>query len=250
VSTPSETLVSAANVDQLDAIVDAIAERGGRECRLIAAVEGVDPEAMVSLERLVAASRAAIARGRARSIQVRVAGLPRCLLESDAEQLDTTGPAGTPTSSCLFEARCGLSERCPGLAHPYIARYGWHEQQLRPSPRERPWTPPAPRFVGAHPAWLALLGPDPTLIARVERVELDRRALRYHTRMPGGTGLVIELQGRDERRPALVRSRSFNVCYTRVEGRPDPEALARFVAPFAAAIVRNDDGALSLDPRS
>ncbi|MFO7562679.1 MAG: hypothetical protein R6X02_08535 [Enhygromyxa sp.] len=236
---PFELTVSADNLDKLEQLVTLAAERGARRCTLVST--------QVSLEQSIPAVRAALARCRALGIEGRVRQLPRCLLEGDAEALIDERASGTEDrrASCLFEAHCGQSEACPGLAHAYIARHGWEERRLRPSPRERPWRAPPPSCHG-HAAWLALLG---CCREQVERVELDRLALRYFMRMPGGVGLAIELRSRDEQKPAFARSRSFDITYTRVEAPVDPQALARFVEPIAAAIIANDDGNLSLDPR-
>lgn len=239
-----EVLVTADTLEQLEALVDDAAKRGVRRCTFVASISA---DTVSPLEPIIPAVRAALARCRALGIEGRVKQLPRCLLERDADALIHT-PANTiheRRSSCLFEAHCNDSEACPGLTHAYVARYGWEERRLRPTPRQRPWHDPTPAPHG-HAAWLALLG---SCTAHVERVELDRLVLRYFMRMPGGARLQIELRSRDEKNPAFARSRSFDITYTRVEGRVEPRAIAAFVEPIAAAIIARDDGSLSLDPR-
>ena len=238
-----EVLVTAGQLDELESIVAHAAERGVRRCTFVASTSA---DSMAPLEQLIPAVRAALAACRERGIEGRAQRLPRCLLERDAEALiDHRDPAKARDSSCLFEAHCDQSERCPGLAHEHVARFGWEEKRLRPTPRTRPWQEPAPKPF-AHADWLALLGSG---TEHVERVELDRVVFRYFMRMPGGARTVVELRSRDEQAPAFARSRSFNITYTRVEGRIEPRAIARFIEPIAAAIIARDDGTLSLDPR-
>lgn len=233
-----EVRVSAERLDELESIVAQAAERGVQRCTFVATA--------APLEQLIPAVRAALARCRALNIEGRVQKLPRCLLERDADALiDHRDPSKARDASCLFEAHCDHAERCPGLAHEHIARFGWEQQKLRPKPRSRPWQDPTPKPY-AHAEWLSLLGSDNQ---HVERVELDRLVFRYFMRMPGGARTVIELRSRDEQAPAFARSRSFNITYTRVEGRVEPRAIARFIEPIAAAIIARDDGTLSLDPR-
>jgi hypothetical protein len=236
--TDAELTVSADNLDALEQLVARAAADGARRVIFVATE--------IPLAQSIPAIRKALARCRALGIEGRVRQLPRCLLEGDASALLDDHDRDTDRSaSCLFEARCGESERCPGLAHAYVARFGWEERRLRPTPRAHPWIEPTPTPHG-HAAWLALLGPCSDA---VERVELDRVALRYFMRMPDGASVVIELRSRDERGPAFARSREFNITYTRVQGQVDPQAIARFVEPIAAAIIARDDGSLSLDPR-
>jgi hypothetical protein len=233
-----DVIVTADNLATLGQTVALAAERRVKQCTFVGSA--------VPLAQSIPAIRAALARCRELGIEGRVKHLPRCLLESDAAALiDDRHEATARNSSCLFEALCGQSEACPGLAHEYVARFGWEERRLQPTPRTHPWREPAPG-PHAHPEWLALLGSN---AAHVERVELDRVVFRYFMRLPSGGRLVIELRSRDEQKPAFTRSRSFDITYTRVEGQVDQRAIARFMDPIAAAIVARDDGSLSIDPR-
>lgn len=240
----AEVLVSSETVEALTQLVTDAQSHGVRRCTLVPAT--APAEAIVPLEQLVPAVRAAVIRCRAAGIEARLERLPLCLLDGDAELVVPPDHHEPRDASCLFEALCDESERCPQLAHAYVARHGWEERRLRPTPRRTPWQPPPAKLTQAHAAWLDLLGP---LAEQVERVELDRLALRYFTRMPGGHSLVIELRSRDNQRPAFARSRSFDISYVRAEGQPDQRDIAAFVQPIASAIIARDDGSLCLDPR-
>lgn len=243
-----EIPIVAANLPALPRIVDlALAHRVARVV-LIHPAEAPD----IPLDALLPAICDAITRCQAAGVQPVVRGLPACLLPDAARELD---PSPAPrlllkikikkeNFACLFEAHCDLSERCPGLAHAYIRRFGWEERRLRPLPPTSPWRAPAPALVPSP--WLALLGPA---AAAVESLVLDRRAARYTLRLGPGVTLLLELTPHDDHAPRYTRTRSFDIRYIRPDPPADPRAIARLLAPIVANITHHDDGTLSLDPR-
>ncbi|MEZ4385722.1 MAG: hypothetical protein R3A79_30665 [Nannocystaceae bacterium] len=238
-----EVSIRADNLDALPRIVGVAKRLGAERCTFIAPV--TDAAVMASLDATIPAVREALARSRELDIDGRIRHLPACLLGDDAEALEATCDASDPPAfACLFASRCALSERCAGLPTAYVHRFGWERNRLQPVLREAPW----PREDGspaAFAAWLALLGPA---ASRVTAVELDRLAARYRVDLGRGRSLVLELSPRTADRPALARSRTFDIRYTKATGLGGP-ALARVVEAIAAAIVARDDGSLDLDPR-
>ncbi|MCA9661318.1 MAG: hypothetical protein KC486_23465 [Myxococcales bacterium] len=238
-----EASIRADNLDALPRIVGVAKRLGAERCTFIAPV--TEAAQMAPLDATIPAVREALTRCRELDIDGHVRHQPACLLGGDAEALEATRDASDPPAfACLFASRCELSERCAGLPTAYIHRFGWEPHRLQPVLRDSPW----PRDDGspeAFAAWLALLGPA---ASRVTAVELDRLAARYRVDLGRGRSLVLELTPRTQDRPALARSRSFDIRYTKATGLGGP-GLARVVETIAAAIVARDDGSLDLDPR-
>ena len=200
--------------------------------------------------------------------------VPKCMLGRHGATLDNGQPDVVivedfweqfPRFGCLYEAVCDESDDCLGLHHPYVNKYGWEADALRPVPRERRWTPRssapsarrAPEDAGtsatpAHPAWLALIdGAIDEPGVALERVELERTRVRYTFAIDAG-GVEIVLSARDDAQAALGRSRSFNLYYTRAHGADDVGVrakLERLLAQAVRVLGERDDGSLTLDDR-
>ncbi len=231
------------NLGALSRIVDVAQELGALRCTFAAPT--VDGPGMAPVDRMIPAVLGALDRCREVGVVGRVRGLPACLLGEHAGCLEGAGDASDPPAfACLFASRCELGDRCRGLPTAYVHRFGWEARRLRPALRASPW-PLHDSSSEAFAAWRALLG---RAASRVTAVALDRCAARFSVDLGRGRSLVLELTPRTEEAPALARSRSFDIRYTRAKGVGGPE-LARIVRAIAAAIVARDDGSLYLDPR-
>jgi cyclic pyranopterin phosphate synthase len=198
---------------------------------------------------------------------------PRCLLGAHGDRLDNGQPDTVivesfwdtfPKFSCLYEAKCEHSEECLGLHHPYVNKFGWEEQTLRPVPRTKPWAEanravegrpdntgeaPAP-LANAHPAWQALLTDLPApMVKRLRGIQLTRNQARYRFDLSEGGSVEAVLAARDEQSPALARSRSFNIFYVNAAAAGHAAELSALMQSFVRSVVARDDGTLSLDPR-
>ena len=236
-------------------------EDHGDERNLIAPIDVVMPSLCRALDRC-----------REFGIRAVTKYVPQCLLGDHAHTLDNSQPDTIivesfwdefPRFACLYEAECDRSDECLGLAHDYINKFGWEESSLQPTPRTRPWTPRERPVEGrrdesaseaanhaGHPAWQALLDDLPEKTGRVLRVQLNRNQARFSLALPGGEASVeLVLQARDDDSPALARSRSFNIFYTKIEGSYEKIAMQTLVQEACRLIVAKDDGTLSLDSR-
>jgi cyclic pyranopterin phosphate synthase len=199
--------------------------------------------------------------------------VPKCLLGAHGATLDNSQPDTIivesfwdefPRFACLYEAVCEHSDECLGLSHDYVRKFGWEEDTLVPVPRTRPWTPRAQGVEGrpddgpaaepsaphGHPSWAALLDGLPADAGRLVRVQLSRNEARYTLEL-ARSGATVELiaTARDDSKPALIRTATFNLFYTRVNGAYDPADLDRLLSSACKCIAAHDDGSLSLDNR-
>lgn len=208
---------------------------------------------------------------RANGTEARVKYVPRCLLGEHADAHDDAQPDVLiaekfydpyPEFACIYEAKCEHSETCLGLNHPYIAKFGWEEDALRPTPRTRPFAEPddGPWIASdkpgenegeqplEHPRWRALVaGVAETRAAKLREIRLTRRACSYFFDH-GASSVEVVLTNADEAAPALARTRSFNVHYRAVSG-PDRAALAELVKDVIVAVRERDPGDMALDRR-
>lgn len=261
-------VMTGANVDQLRSIAELAIEAGAHRVDFWAHAP-VDPteaerELLVPLDTLVPCLLEATGVCRAAEVQAVIHHVPVCLLGEEGERVSNaepdhfhaaTDPSARPGFNCLREAQCDASEQCLGLSHAHVGRFGWELDRLQPRPRTRPWHPrdrSVRRFGGSgspsrgHAPWLALLGPHAD---RVEGVALTRNEARYPMQMPDGTRLVLVINARDEASRTFKQSRSFDLAYTDVDGPAAERQIATFIEPVLDAIIANDDGSLSLDPR-
>jgi cyclic pyranopterin phosphate synthase len=223
-------------------------------------------EAMPSLRR-------ALDRCAALGIRSVTKYVPQCMLGSHGATLDNSQPDTIivesfwnefPRFACLYEALCDHSDECLGLSHDYVRKFGWEESTLAPTPRTRPWTPrtkgvegrpdeAADEAAGAshgHPAWEALLEGLPADVGRLVGVQLNRNQARYTLALAHGDATVeLVLAARDESSPALARTASFNVFYTKLNGSYEREDMERLIRNACERVRAHDDGSLSLDSR-
>ena len=217
--------------------------------------------------------RAALDRCAELGIRAITKYVPKCLLGSHGATLDNSQPDTIivetfwdefPRFACLYEALCEHSDECLGLSHDYVRKFGWEEDTLVPTARTRPWAPRVqgvegrPDEAGAtepvppqgHPVWTALLDGLPAEAGRLVRVQLSRNEARYTLELARG-GATVELvaAARDESKPALVRTRTFNLFYTGVNGRYAAADLDGLLRAACERIAARDDGSLSLDSR-
>lgn len=217
--------------------------------------------------------RSALDRCTALGIRSVTKYVPRCLLGEHGETLDNSQPDTIivesfwdefPRFACLYEALCEHSDECLGLAHDYVRKFGWEENILVPTPRTKPWTPrtravegrpdetPSESAAGGHghPAWEALLEGLPAQVGRLIRVQLNRNQARYTLSPANGEATVeLVLAARDDSAPALARSASFNIFYTKLNGSYDRGDMERLLRGACEQIRARDDGSLSLDSR-
>ncbi len=224
------------------------------------------------IDQMLPSLRQALSRCSELGIKAVTKYVPLCLLGEHGATLDNSQPDTIivesfwdefPRFACLYEAECAHSDECLGLAHDYINKFGWEENTLEPKPRDRPWTPrrdtgdsradqgeSESAHQGGHPAWQALLADLPDTIGQVQRTQLNRNQARFWLALPDGNATVeLVLQARDDSRPALARSRSFNIFYTKIDGSYEKEEMQRLVREACQLVDANDDGSLSLDSR-
>jgi hypothetical protein len=264
-----DVVVTTANLEALARIVALAISEGARRIALWSYLPDVDaPETqklIVANQALIPALHAVITQCRAAGVEAVIRHVPACLLGEFSDALDNSSADAfegvrpgrpLPQFNCLYEAKCELAEACLGLHHAYVNTHGWALEQLRPVPRTRTWRERdrsveqggsaglSPR---GHAAWLAILGEHAAL---VEGVSLTRTEARYPMQMADGTRFILVLTARNEAARTFTQSRSFNLAYTDVEGPAAELTIAGFVGPVLATIAANDDGSLSLDPKS
>jgi MoaA/NifB/PqqE/SkfB family radical SAM enzyme len=272
----TNTVINARNVTSLGAVVAAAAACGVREMEFwnyLPMEDFADERGLIApMSAVVPALKAALDAAAALGVRCTVKYVPVCVLGEHGALVDNSQPdvlieesfwSTFPRFNCLYEAVCEESERCLGLHHPYIAKYGWEESSLRPVPRVRPWAeasaapearPDRPEggerpTEDAHAAWIALVDGAEAGLARRAGVQVTRNQARFRYEFTGGGALEVVLAPRDDARAALLRSRSFNVFYAGIEGAVDPQLARRLVTAAGARVVERDDGSLSLDPR-
>jgi len=223
-------------------------------------------EAMPTLRR-------ALARCAGLGIRSVTKYVPQCMLGEHGATLDNSQPDTIivesfwdefPRFACLYEALCEHSDECLGLAHDYVRKFGWEENTLDPTPRTKPWTPRQRPVEGrpdetpnesasggpGHPAWEALLAGLSPDLGRLVRVQLNRNQARYTLAPAKGDATVeLVLAARDDSAPALARSASFNIFYTKLSGSYDRDDMERLLREACQRITARDDGSLSLDSR-
>ena len=175
-----------------------------------------------------------------------------------------------PRFNCLWEAKCEHSDTCLGLTHPYIAKFGWEKDLLKPIPRTTPWKEPddgvaipsdaptgtPPQGPRNHPAWSALIGDSLADIdVRLVELQLDRRRCTYRLETSAGSRVELQLTKHSDERPSLAQSKSFNLSYRALEvaegadKASERDLLAGAVRAAIAAIRENDEGEMMLDER-
>lgn len=227
-------------------------------------------ELLAPMSKVAPEIRRALARIRELGIEGRVKYVPRCLLGDHPDAHDDSQPDVLiaekfydpyPQFACLYEAKCEHSDTCLGLHHPYVTKFGWEEDALRPTPRTRPYVEPedGPWIASDkpgegmaealdHPAWRALVqGVDGRHDARLAEVRVTRRTCSYLFQHADSSVEVV-LGARDEGAPALARTASFNVHYRAVTG-PARDVLAAIVKDAVSTIARLDPGGMRLDRR-
>jgi cyclic pyranopterin phosphate synthase len=270
----TNTVICSPNVDHLAEIVETVApflptrmefwnylpmEDYADERGLLAPMSKVAPEL-----------RRALASLRPRGVEARVKYVPRCLLGEFEAAHDDAQPDVViaekfydpyPQFACLYAAKCEHSDTCLGLHHPYVTKFGWEEDALRPAPRRRPYVEPEDGpWIGSdkpgegmadaldHPAWRALVaGVAERNEARLADVRLTRRTCSFVFEHEGSSVEVV-LNARDEGSPCLVRTRSFNVHYRSITGEAR-ERLSAIVRDALRSIGERDPGGLMLDRR-
>ncbi len=233
---------------------------------------------LAPMAELGPALRDALGRARELGISCAVKYVPRCVLGEFGDTQDNAQPDVVivegfydvyPRFACLWEAKCEHAESCLGLTHPYIAKHGWEQDLLVPVPRTRPWQEPEDGLalptdtpVGSasppphHPAWLALIDGAPEQAGvKLAELLLDRRRCTFRLQTPAGSSVDLMLTKRSEGRPALARSRSFNLSYRSLQmsAEADEEGERKLLTSALRiaieAITEHDDGALVLDER-
>ncbi len=278
----TNTVLTTLNVDHLARIVDTVAELAPARMEwwnYLPMEDKTDERGLiVPMERLAPALVEALDRAKAHAIPCAVKYVPRCLLGEHGDVIDNTQPDVViveefydlyPKFACLWEAKCEHSEACLGLTHEYVHKYGWEADRLVPTARSTPWEEPEdglafgsddPRGAardaapsGDHPAWRALVeGVAEPRGARLEGLLLDRRRCTYRF-VVGEASVDVVLTKRSDERPALARTRSFNVSYRNLrlpEGAERERAvLVRVVEAATRAVATRDGGAMLLDER-
>lgn len=277
----TNTVLTTLNVDHLARIVDTVAplEPARMEWwNYLPMEDKADERGLIApLSRLGPAMIAALDRAEARGVDCAVKYVPRCALGRHGHLIDNTQPDVViveefydlyPKFACLYEAKCEHGEACLGLTHEYVHKYGWETDRLVPTPRTTPWREPEDGLAfgsddprGArdaapsadHPAWRALVdGVAEPLGAELEGLLLDRRRCTFRFRA-GEASVDVVLTKRSEDRPALARSRSFDLSYRNLvlpEGADAERAtLVKVVEAAVRAIAQRDGGAMLLDER-
>ncbi|HJL19316.1 MAG TPA: radical SAM protein [Sandaracinaceae bacterium LLY-WYZ-13_1] len=276
----TNTVLTTLNVDVLSEIVERVSALSPARMEFwnYLPMEDFDDERglLVPMAELGPALRAALDRAAHHGIPCAVKYVPRCLLGEHGDCMDNTQPDVViaedfydvyPKFACLWEAKCEHSEACLGLTHPYIHKLGWEAELLTPTPRTRPWEEPEDglaygsddphgpeRGPAHHPEWLALVdGVAEPLGARLVEVLLDRRRCTYRFAVGPEARVDLVLTRRTDDRPALTRTRSFDVSYRNLH-LPDGdtaarEVLAKVIEHAARAVTERDRGAMLLDER-
>ena len=143
----TNTVICAANVGQLAAVIALAADRGAAGAELWGYVPRVDAaDARAQLVRVTEAAphvQRALAAAEARALPTCVKYFPRCLLgrfahvHSDAQPrlvIDDAFWQDYPQYGCLYEGVCraAVDDGCSGLPDAYVRRFGWEEDALAP----------------------------------------------------------------------------------------------------------------------
>lgn len=271
----TNTVLTTLNVEHLSRIVERVAELEPARMEFWNYLPMEDyadeRELLVPMARLGPAMIAALDRAEEHGIPVAVKYVPRCVLGRHGDAIDNTQPDVViveefydvyPKFACLYEAKCEHSEACLGLTHPYIAKFGWEDALLMPTPRTTPWEEPrdglalgsdrmgGEEAVTHHPRWLALL--EVPEGATLKSVLLDRRRCTFGLQSDGGSEVDLVLTKRSEDRPALLRTTSFDVSYRHLvlgEDPHEPERMRVLIEAAAKSVRDRDRGEMLLDER-
>ena len=141
------------------------------------------------------------------------------------------------------QVRLGGGRAPPHAAHAALGR----APQSRGGPRSTRTDGNPSRVVG-HPAWEALLAELDPSAGRVTGLALTRNEARFSLALAEEDGTVeLVLAARDDDAPALVRTPSFNVFYTRAEGAFERDAMERLLRSACESIAARDAGRLTLE---
>ncbi|MBK9030484.1 MAG: radical SAM protein [Myxococcales bacterium] len=269
----TNTVVCAANVAQLDAIVALAHAHGAGAAELWGYVPRVDAaDARAQLVRVTDAAphvQRAVAAGLARGLAMTVKYFPRCLLgelahvHSDAQPrliIDDAFWQDYPTYGCLFEGVCAdaaADDGCSGLADAYVRRFGWEEDALRPRGApddidaapiaryhawdDRPHAEPAARALDLT-RWALAPGADVGgfRLDAATRADAAIRLVFVDDRGP----VAIDLHPHDPARACFARTPTIDLTHP-----PLPDATTARARPLFAALAAHlrarDDGALA-----
>jgi molybdenum cofactor biosynthesis enzyme MoaA len=271
----TNTVLCSLNVDHLAEIVETI--RAFRPVRMefwnyLPMEDYADVQNLLApMHTLVPELRRALALARQHAIETRVKYVPRCLLGEFADAHDDAQPDVViaekfydpyPEFACLYEAICEHSDSCLGLHHPYVTKFGWEEETLRPTPRTRPFVPPddgpwvpsdepgqtSPDALD-HPAWRALVtGVAERNDARLASVRLTRRTCSFVFEHAESSVEVVLRSREEEEGPSLAETPSFRIHYRGVTGAARGK-LSAVVRDAIATIRQRDPGGMRLDRR-
>ncbi len=203
---------------------------------------------------------------------------PRCILGRHDKAFVPDLPETTidedfwcsfPPFHCFFKHTCAWYGPCQGLTEPYIERFGWEVERLRPHERSLPAEEantsndpvPAEKFSGpdaelvgraSDPRWLQLLsGPDGKPLLRttlwsVETVTRHGRQVRYRLLLPSGDRYELVLEPRDDAARLQAQTTGFNVGLLPL-GSSARRLVHRLLFTLLPIVSRNDDGRLRLD---
>ncbi|MBL8620519.1 MAG: radical SAM protein [Myxococcales bacterium] len=269
----TNTVVCAANVASLPAIVALAHARGARAAELWGYVPRVDvTDARDQLVRVTDAAphvRQAVLDGLARGLAMTVKYFPRCLLgdvahvHSDAQPrlvIDDAFWQDYPTYGCLYEGVCAaanVDDGCSGLADAYVRRFGWEEDALTPAIEadvaapppiaryhdwdDRPSPAAAPPPIDLAPLRL----PIGAALAEHRLVAAARDGAAVRLQFVGAAGAVaIDLHPRDPARPCFARTASLDLTHPPLADAAVIAARPLFAA-IAAHLAARDDGDLA-----
>jgi len=260
----TSTVICSLNLEALEEIVEFVLGFGPARVELREFVPTVRAQESL-LVRVGAAAKplnACLDRLDGAGVSSEVVWFPACLLGARAALGTLPLPTTTiderfwqrfPDFSCFFGAACALHPRCGGLSHPYVHRFGWEVDLLRP-PIDAP-RPSAPSgaWNGRAEEWLALFdGPDGAPVRdagpwRLTGTSLAPGQARFHFVTREGLQLDLRLEPKDDSRPRQAQTASFNLSAAPGGGEPaSSQLLTRFGVLMFALVSRNDDGRLSL----
>jgi len=265
----TNTVVCAANVASLPAIVALAHARGARGAELWGYVPRVDvTDARDQLVRVTDAAphvRAAVTAGLGRGLAMTVKYFPRCLLgdvahvHSDAQPrlvIDDAFWQDYPTYGCLYEGVCAaanVDDGCSGLADAYVRRFGWEEDALAPAIEADAAAPPIARYHDwddrpppAAPAPIDLTAwqlPLGAAVADHRLAAVTRGGAAVRLQFAGAAGAVaIDLHPRDPTRPCFARTASLDLTHPPLADAAVAAARPLFAALTAHLAVRDDGG--------
>jgi len=279
----TNTVVCAANVGQLEAIVALAHQHGARGAELWGYVPRVD--AVDDRQQLVRVAEAAphlqraLATAEARGLPVVVKYFPRCLLGAFAHTHSDVQPRliiddvfwkDYPQYGCLYEGVCSAAaddDGCSGLSDAYVRRFGWEETTLVPFEERTPsvnlpvvaayhaWNDEPPATAASAtvaapdaPGLLAALGLVEGATLAGHRVGLARRhagAVRLRF-VSDRDAIEVDLWPRRPERPGFARTASLTLSHPLLSDEAQARARPLFAALTAHLHAREGgNGALS-----